>query len=52
MPRAITNKKKLGTIRRLSGCEKEIVQLVAQGYRNKEVAQKLSISEQTVENHL
>jgi ATP/maltotriose-dependent transcriptional regulator MalT len=36
----------------LSCREKEIVQLVAQACRNKEVAQKLSISEQTVKNHL
>src|SRR6266853_1867761 len=32
--------------------EKEIVQLVAQGYRNKEIGEKLFISEQTVKNHL
>jgi DNA-binding CsgD family transcriptional regulator len=38
--------------RPLSGREKEIVRLVAQAYRNKEVAQKLSISEQPVKNHL
>ena len=32
--------------------EQEIVTLVAQGFRNKEIADKLSISEQTVKNHL
>jgi two-component system, NarL family, nitrate/nitrite response regulator NarL len=36
----------------LSYREKEVVQLVAQGYRNKEVGEKLFISEQTVKNHL
>jgi DNA-binding NarL/FixJ family response regulator len=32
--------------------EKEIVQLVVQGFRNKEIGEKLCISEQTVKNHL
>src|SRR5258707_9174985 len=36
----------------LSEREKQIVQLVAQGYRNKEIGEKLFISEQTVKNHL
>lgn len=36
----------------LSDREKEIVQLVAQGFRNREIGEKLSISEQTVKNHL
>lgn len=36
----------------LSEREQEVVQLVAQGYRNKEIAGKLFISEQTVKNHL
>jgi DNA-binding NarL/FixJ family response regulator len=31
--------------------EKEIVFHICQGYRNKEIAQKLSISEQTVKSH-
>jgi two-component system, NarL family, nitrate/nitrite response regulator NarL len=36
----------------LSDREKQVVQLVAQGYRNWEIGQKLFISEQTVKNHL
>jgi two-component system, NarL family, nitrate/nitrite response regulator NarL len=36
----------------VSDREKEIVQLVVQGFRNKEIGVKLSISEQTVKNHL
>jgi DNA-binding NarL/FixJ family response regulator len=32
--------------------EGEVVALVTQGFRNKEIADKLSISEQTVKNHL
>jgi DNA-binding NarL/FixJ family response regulator len=32
--------------------EKEIVQLVAQGFHNKEIGENLFISEQTVKNHL
>jgi two-component system nitrate/nitrite response regulator NarL len=36
----------------LSTREREIVALVAQGYKNKEMAEKMLISEQTVKNHL
>jgi DNA-binding NarL/FixJ family response regulator len=36
----------------LSQREREIVALVAQGFKNKEMAEKLFISEQTVKNHL
>jgi len=36
----------------LSNREKEIVRLVAQGLRNREISEKLFISEQTVKNHL
>jgi DNA-binding NarL/FixJ family response regulator len=36
----------------LSPREREIVALVAQSYKNKEMAEKLFISEQTVKNHL
>ncbi len=36
----------------LSNREREIVGFVAQGYKNKEMAEKMFISEQTVKNHL
>ncbi len=36
----------------LSARESEIVELAAQGYKNREIAQKMFISEQTVKNHL
>ena len=36
----------------LSTREREIVNLVAQGFKNKEMAQRMFISEQTVKNHL
>jgi DNA-binding NarL/FixJ family response regulator len=36
----------------LSDREREIVGLVAQGFRNREIGEKLFISEQTVKNHL
>ena len=36
----------------LSTREREIVAYVAQGYKNKEMAEKMFISEQTVKNHL
>ncbi|MBZ5591040.1 MAG: response regulator transcription factor [Acidobacteriia bacterium] len=36
----------------LSQREREIVGLVAQGFKNKEMAEKMFISEQTVKNHL
>jgi DNA-binding NarL/FixJ family response regulator len=36
----------------VSDREKEVVQLVVQGFRNREIAEKLFISEQTVKNHL
>ena len=36
----------------LSNREREIVALVAQGFKNKEMAEKMFISEQTVKNHL
>lgn len=36
----------------LSDREKEVVQSVAQGFRNREIGEKLFIKEQTVKNHL
>jgi DNA-binding NarL/FixJ family response regulator len=36
----------------VSDREKQIVQLVAQGFRNREIGEKLFISERTVKNHL
>jgi DNA-binding NarL/FixJ family response regulator len=36
----------------LSEREREVVFLVAQGFRNKEMAAKLFVSEQTVKNHM
>ncbi|MDQ7787549.1 MAG: response regulator transcription factor [Thermodesulfovibrionales bacterium] len=36
---------------RLAQREKEIIHHICQGYRNKEIAQKLNISEQTVKSH-
>ena len=36
---------------KLTEAEKEIVSLICQGYRNKEIAQKLHVSEQTVKSH-
>jgi len=36
----------------LSDREIEVVQLVAQGFQNKEIGKELFISEQTVKNHL
>jgi len=38
-------------ISNLAKREKEIVSHICQGYRNKEIAQKLNISEQTVKSH-
>ena len=36
----------------LSARERQVVELVSQGFRNREIAQRMFISEQTVKNHL
>ena len=36
---------------KLSDTEKEVVSLICEGYRNKEIAQKLNVTEQTVKSH-
>ncbi|MEW6675943.1 MAG: response regulator transcription factor [Nitrospirota bacterium] len=43
---------KTGKINGITGREKEIIEYISQGYRNKEIAQRLNISEQTVKAHL
>lgn len=43
---------KTGKIGHISEREKEIIELVSQGYRNKEIASRLSVSDQTVKAHL
>src|SRR5271166_2214796 len=49
MPAAATRERERSP---LSQREREIVALVAQGFKNKEMAEKMFISEQTVKNHL
>jgi len=52
-PGRISNADRKGRERSpLSQREREIVALVAQGFKNKEIAEKIFISEQTVKNHL
>ena len=46
-----TQNKRPVTRLNLSGREREIVQLVAQGYKNKEIAEKLGVKPKTVEKH-
>jgi DNA-binding NarL/FixJ family response regulator len=41
-----------GKISRLSDREKEVIELVRQGLRNKEIAVRLAVSEHTVKKHL
>ena len=36
----------------LSARERQVVELVSQGFKNREIAQRMFISEQTVKNHL
>jgi len=50
VPKRITGRERESSS--LSTREREIVGLVAQGYKNKEMAEKMFISEQTVKNHL
>lgn len=43
--------KKQGEKKTLTKTEKEIVSLICEGFRNKEIAQKLNIAERTVKSH-
>jgi DNA-binding NarL/FixJ family response regulator len=47
----VTSMKQASRTVRLAHREKEIITHICQGYKNKEIAQKLQISEQTVKSH-
>jgi two-component system, NarL family, nitrate/nitrite response regulator NarL len=52
MPGGHVNGKSPRDRAQLSTREREIIVLIAQGYKNKEIAEKMFITEQTVKNHL
>ena len=49
---AATGEAQSGDTSPLSSRERQVVELVAQGFKNREIAQRMFISEQTVKNHL